>query len=314
MPAPPVIGIDLGGTQLRCALVRGGEIIDRSAQATDVAGGPAGVLQQIRRMTADLIRDADKPSVAGICMPGPLDIERGVVLGLPTLPGWEQFPIREALQDSLSLPVTLENDAIAATFGEWRQGAAQGKRNLVYVTVSTGIGGGAVVDGKLLHGKLGLAAHVGHFTMQIDGPRCPCGAKGCFEAIASGTALGHRAKVVSAEHSNSYLGKLAGSQTIDAKAVVAGARLGDEQCLSLMAEEGRYLGTGFASLIHLFSPEVLIMGGGLSLAFDLLQQHIEAAMAETLVPAFRDARVVPAMLGDNAGLLGAAALAATMEA
>lgn len=307
------IGIDLGGTQLRCALVKGGEIIRRVAEPTDAAGGPDRVLQQIHRMARDVRSGADQPVAAGICLPGPIDTETGTALGIPTLPGWEQLPVRNAVEKALSLPVAVENDAIAAALGEWQGGAGRGRRNIVYVTVSTGIGGGAVVDGNLLHGRRGMAAHVGHFIMLPDGPPCSCGARGCFEALASGTALRQRANDAATQAPASYLGKLLQSQPIDAKHVAAGARQGDQQCLSLMAEEGRYLGLGFTSLIHLFSPDILIMGGGLSQAFDLLHQQIKTVMAETLIPSFRDVQVVPAGLGDNAGLLGAATLALQLQ-
>ena len=121
-----------------------------------------------------------------------------MVLRIPTLPGWEDFPLAETLARELGLPVMLENDGIAAVYGEWKYGAGRGARNLVFVTVSTGIGGGAVVDGRLLHGRRGMAAHVGHFRMAPDGPLCSCGATGCFEAFAAGTALAKRAREASA--------------------------------------------------------------------------------------------------------------------
>src|SRR4029079_12417755 len=125
----------------------------------------------------------------GVSAPGPLDSEAGRIIAIPTLPGWDDFPLAAALPECFALPVFGENDAIAAANGEWRFGAARGLSHFVYVTVSTGIGGGVVVDGRLLHGRRGLAGHVGHMIIEPNGSRCSCGARGCFEALASGSAL-----------------------------------------------------------------------------------------------------------------------------
>ena len=157
MSAPLAIGIDLGGTQARVALVSGGTVIRRTAERTEVAGGPSAVLKQFERMISDVCSrdEVARLSGAGISAPGPVDTESGTVLHIPTLPGWEDFPLRDFLASKLGLPVVLENDGIAAVYGEWKFGAGQGLRHLVFVTVSTGIGGGAVVDGRLLHGRRG---------------------------------------------------------------------------------------------------------------------------------------------------------------
>ena len=195
MPSQLSIGIDLGGTQTRVALVRDGEVLRRAAEKTNVAGGPLAVLEQFDRMIRN-VSSEERPEIAsvGVSAPGPLDTETGMVLHIPTLPGWENFPLREVLAEELGLPVIVENDGVAAVYGEWKFGAGRGLRHMVFVTVSTGVGGGAVVDGRLLHGRRGMAAHVGHFRMAPEGPRCSCGATGCFEAFAAGTALTRRAR------------------------------------------------------------------------------------------------------------------------
>lgn len=309
MSSPLAIGIDLGGTQARVALVRGGEVVRRASEGTDIAGGPGAVVAQFLRMVAEICGPGDLSRVAGagVCAPGPLDTETGTVLHIPTLPGWEDFPLRETLARELGVPVTVENDGIAAAYGEWKFGAGMGLRNLVYVTVSTGVGGGAVVDGRLLHGRRGMAAHVGHFRMAPDGPRCSCGASACFEAFAAGTALSRRAREASAEASG-YLARVAAERTVDSRDVVAGAREGDPACQELLAQEAAYLGQGFTGLIHLFSPERIVMGGGVSNAFDLMSEGIHAVIRRDAMHAFRDVPVVRAGLGDNAGLVGAAGL------
>lgn len=310
MTSALAIGIDLGGTQVRAGLIDGtGKVLSRAAALTDVAGGPERVLAQIKRLVAEVSQGLMGVVGVGISAPGPLDSEAGTVLHIPTLPGWDDYPIRDRLSDELQLPVLIENDGIAATFGEWRHGAGFGLSHLVYVTVSTGIGGGVVVDGRLIHGRRGMAAHVGHFQMMPGGPRCSCGALGCFEALAAGTALGRAGHAAAAAHPASLLASLAAPDGLGAHHVVEAARRGDDVAAAVVAKEAEYLGIGFTGLIHLFSPERVIMGGGVSAAFDLLTDGIHAVIKRQAMTAFRDVRVAPAGLGMNSGLVGAAALA-----
>jgi glucokinase len=287
------LAIDLGGTQLRAALVNDkGDVKNRAALATDVQGGPRAVVAQMLQLANQLGLGA--VTTVGVSSPGPLDSDTGVTLDLPTLGGWKNFPLRKTLKEHLSLPVTLENDGISAAFGEWKFGAGRGLKHLVYVTVSTGIGGGVVVDDHLMRGARGMAGHVGHMMIARDGPVCTCGGKGCFEALAAGTAFGK-------------LGLEFGFA--DAKAIVAAARNGNENARALVLQEAEYLSYGFASLLHLYSPQRLIMGGGVSHALDLMMPTIKKTMNEIVMPSFRGCEVVPAQLGDNAGLVGAAGLA-----
>ncbi len=303
------IAIDLGGTQLRAALVDGAAVLRRAAEPTDTAG-PDAVVFQMQRLIAEISTDSEADALAGIGIsaPGPLDGATGTILHIPTLAGWEDFPLRAHLEAATGKRVLLENDGIAAAYGEWRHGAGRGLHHLVYVTVSTGIGGGVIADGRILHGRRGMAGHVGHFSMAPAGPRCPCGVVGCFEAFASGTALGGRARASAAEYPQSALGRLSATRRIDARDVVVAAREGDPRAVALIGEEAALLGRGFASLIHLYSPDRVIMGGGVVAAFDLMQDDIHRVMRDNLMPAFRDVIVVPAGLGENAGLVGAAAL------
>jgi glucokinase len=307
------IGIDMGGTQVRVALVEEGRILRRAATRTDALGGPVAVLEQFRKLISEICAPDDWARLAGvgISAPGPLDGETGTILHIPTLPHWESVALREILAADFGLPVVLENDGIAAAYGEWKYGAGTGLRHLVYVTVSTGIGGGIVVDGHLMHGRRGMAGHVGHFHMSAEGPVCSCGAVGCFEAFASGTSLGRRAITMAEINPDSLLGKWSASAAIDARHVVEGARQGDSLCQELLREEAAYLGSGFTSLIHLFSPERVIMGGGVSNGFDLMQQGIHDVIRRDAMEPFKTVQVVPAGLGDNSGLVGAAALACT---
>lgn len=305
------IGIDLGGTQVRAALVDGrGSVLARAADLTDVVGGPERVVAQMRRLVDEASSGASGSIVAvGISAPGPLDSEAGTVLDIPTLPGWNDYPIRDRLASELGLPTVLENDGIAAAYGEWRHGAGIGLRHLVYVTVSTGIGGGVVVDGRLMHGRRGMAGHVGHFHMMPAGPRCSCGALGCFEAMASGTALGKAGRAAAEREPSSVLASLGPTGSLGAHHVVEAARLGDSVALGVVDREADYLGIGFTSLIHLYSPELVVMGGGVSAAFDLMDARIHEVIRRQAMPAFKGVRVAPAGLATNSGLIGAATLA-----
>lgn len=304
------ISIDLGGTQVRVALLEGTRIIRRASAKTAITGGPSAVVSQFETLIDQVCEGKDPKSNAGIAISsaGPLDSEAGIILGIPTIPGWENFPISSVLSDQYGLPVFLENDAIAAAFGEWRHGAGCGLQHMSYLTASTGIGGGFVVDGRLMRGIKGMAGHVGHMRLSQGGPQCICGASGCFEALASGTAFEIRAHAASQTLQSGFLGLAAQTGVISAKQVFEGARAGDQQCLSLVEEEARYLGQGITSIIHLFSPERVVMGGGLSHAFDLLETGIHAVIRSDALPPFKDVRVVQAELGDNSGLVGAAAM------
>lgn len=311
MQAPLSLGFDLGGTQVRAALVSDGRVLKRAAQRTDVAGGPEAVMRQLHTLAAEVTQDLSlrQPQAVGIATPGPLDTVAGIVDHIPTLPGWDQFPLRARLSDQFHLPAIVENDGIAAAYGEWRYGAGQGTANMVFVTVSTGIGGGVIADGRLLHGRRGMAAHIGHLRMAFDGPVCSCGGIACFEAFAAGTALGKRAKALAQSDPASWLGTVARSEPVESRHVVQGARAGDAPCLDLLQDEARLLGLGFTSLAHIFSPERIVMGGGVSHAFDLLEKTIHATIRHEAMAPFKSTPVVAAQLGDNAGLVGVATLA-----
>ena len=306
------LAIDLGGTQVRLALVAEGKIIHRAAELTDVLGGPEAVLNQFRSLY-DLVcsrRSNPRISGVGISIPGTFDSVSGAVLQLPLLPGWEGFPLAARISELFQVVTFVENDATAAAFGEWKFGAGQGVSNMVYVTVSTGIGGGIVADDRLLRGHRGLAGELGHLPMDLNGPICGCGAKGCFEALASGTAMGNRARESARLHPGSWLGRAAATRVIDARLVVEGARFGDPDCQQQVRTQAELLGQGFKALIHLFSPERIVMGGGVSQAFDILEPGIREVISREALKPYRQVPVFRSALGDDSGLVGVAALAA----
>jgi glucokinase len=304
------IGIDLGGTQVRSALIDvDGKILKRAAESTRAKEGADVVIDQIVRLAAcvsDGLQQAELAG-AGVSSPGPLDTTAGVALGIPTIAGFAGYPMREEIGRRLSLPVALENDGIAAAIGEWTFGAGRGRDNLVYVTVSTGIGGGVIADGRVLRGRRGMAGHVGHMSFVQDGELCVCGGRGCFEAYGSGTAFAQRARAAALDYPSSSLNAVSGE--LSSEDVFGAAAKGDRLAQALVRQEAEILGRGFAALLHLYSPEVLVMGGGLSSQFGTLEAGIVQTMRVHAMPAFRDTPVMPAELGSNAGLAGAAVLA-----
>ncbi len=302
------IGLDLGGTQLRAALIDArGTILKRMAVATAAMAGPDVVINQLHQAVIFVSEGiaSDHIKGVGLAAPGPLDTEKGIALSIPTLAGFENVPLAALLQQKLDLPLRLENDCIAAALGEWRYGAGKGCNNFVYVTVSTGIGGGVVADGRLQRGRKGMAGHIGHMTIVQNGLRCACGNLGCWEAYGSGTAFAHRARD-RARSTPTCIG--ADGATIDGQAIFAAAADGDALAYQLVAEEAEILGIGMVNLLHLYSPERVIMGGGMANNFDVLHPAIATHISTYAMPAFRDVVVTRAALGENSGLIGAAAL------
>jgi glucokinase len=263
---------------------------------------------QIAALVHEVSRGVDRAALAGVgvCSPGPLDSEAGVVLVIPTLPGWVDIPLTAWLAEALGLPVRLDNDAVTAALGEWRFGAGRGLSDFVYVTVSTGIGGGVIAGGRVLRGRRNLAAHLGHMVTAPDGAVCQCGNHGCWEAQASGTAFGERARRLAAQAPGSALHAL--GATLNPQHVIEAARAGDALALELVAHEAQLLGVGIVSLLHIFSPQAVVIGGGVSAGFDLLHPGIDAYVQANAMPPFRDVPVVAATLGPNSGLVGAACL------
>ncbi|ESY00320.1 ROK family protein [Mesorhizobium sp. LNJC405B00] len=305
------LAFDLGGTALRGALVESdGRIVAHASAPTLAGAGSEAVISQIVALAGTLLREHPQANVAGIGVgaPGPLDPKAGIVIAPPTLAGWHDVPLIDILGRHFGLPVRLENDANAAALGEWRFGAGRGSGSLVFVTVSTGIGGGVVADGHIYHGRRGLAAEIGHMTITGEGDRCFCGAIGCFEAVASGTALGRRATRLTAPGDGSLLRRLSNDGDVSARHVVEAAKAGDANALDLIEAEAQWLGIGFTNLLHLYSPDLIVMGGGLSNGFDLLAPSIRAVIQQRAMPAYRDVPIVQAELGDRAGLIGAASL------
>ncbi len=302
-PSRTVLAVDLGGTNLRVALLGpdGGIRVARRV-ATDRAGGPQGVIGQILELAGGL--RAPSTRTIGIAVPGAFEAETGVVLGIPALPGWTGVALRDAVESRLGCACLIENDATAACIGEWRAGAGRGCRHLVYITLSTGIGAGVVIDGRVLRGVRGLAGEIGHTRIATESAICSCGNVGCWEAVASGTALGRAGAAEAAAHPRGAIARRAGGVQVAAAHVGEAARAGDPAALGLLREEARWLGEGFANAQHLYAPERIVVGGGISALLDLMHGDISRALRQRLLPGFPEADIAAAALGDDAGLVG----------
>lgn len=306
-----VIGVDLGGTQLRALRIdREGNILGFERTDTAADDGPSAVIAQIEALIAAVIGDAPPETIGGvgIGVPGPVDPYSGVVREAPNLPGWLNVPLKTILVERTGLRIEVGNDANLAGLGEWRFGIGRGSQHFIYVTISTGIGGGVIVDGRLLLGRGGIAGEVGHMTIQTDGPICGCGNFGCWESVASGTALARVATTALQRGRPSLIKELAAGEPIEGWHIATAAERGDELAQTLIQREGELIGIGLVNLLHLFAPEQIALGGGVMKSYALLERHMRRVINERAMPPYRDTPIDLATLADKVGVLGAAAL------
>lgn len=309
------LAVDLGGTNVRVALADSDAVlIARLQQPTALALGPSGIVEQMASMSEHLLADADLPLMAicglGVAVPGPIDEPRGAVLGPPNLPGWDEVFLGAMLRARLGIDAVLANDANAAALGEWAFGAGKGTGTMVYLTVSTGIGGGVIADGRLLRGRDGDAVEIGHMCIDPHGPRCGCGSPGCLEAFASGTSIARRFQELIGSGEESRLVAELGGRPVTAADVARAALGGDALALSVMLWASEALGVGVANCVNIFNPETVVLGGGVTQVGALLFETVRAVVNRFALPALsRGVRIVPSALQDDAGLVGAAVLA-----
>jgi glucokinase len=310
-----VCAVDLGGTNLRAANIDGaGHIHERvrkptpkSEAVTDVINSLAGAVRECE--TGALTRGAHLKSVS-IVVPGTVQTDTGVVVNAPNLRSLQGYKLGPALQSALGRSVLLENDANAAALGEMWRGAARGFQTILCLTLGTGVGGGIILDGKLWRGADGTAGELGHLNVEpFGGVLCKCGNTGCLEVYASATAIVRMAREELDQYVNSRLHSIAVEELTSEK-IYAAAKAGDELSIEVFRKAGIYLGVALASFVNIFNPEIIVIGGGVSAAWEMFAQP---AREETLrrafqVPAQR-CQLVRAERGDDAGLLGAAWLA-----
>ena len=312
------VGVDLGGTNIVVgAMSDDGTLYATRSEPTRSEEGADRVIARMAEMVEQAIvatmRETDAPRSAfrgvGIGAPGPLDRERGVVLVAPNLK-WNNVPLRDQMASLTQLPAAIDNDANCATYGEWWIGAARGGRNVVGLTIGTGIGGGLILDGKLYHGSSDMAGELGHVTIDQTGRRCGCGNYGCLEAYASGPAIAERAREALSLDVISMLPDLVDGDLsrITAQTVYDAAARGDDIAREVVRDTARFLGTGIANFLNIFNPDVVVIAGGVTQAGEAL---FEPLRAEVRRRAFRSAvqavRIVPGELPGTAGVVGAVA-------
>lgn len=306
------VGVDLGGTKMAVGVTDGDvELLYRST-APSVGLHQEEVLATLERQLRAALEARPKAEAIGLGIPCTIDRERGVAIEAVNL-NLADVPIRDLISERLGLPTFIDNDANVAAIAEHRFGAGRGARDLVLLTIGTGIGGGLIIDGKPYRGSIGAAAELGHMVIDKDGPRCQghCPNRGCLEALASGHALAREGAAAAEREPESALGRLrSGGQVIDGKDVTAAAMAGDDAAVGAVAEIGRNLGIGLASYANIFNPDLIVIGGGVIAVGDLLLEPARGELRARALRPMNEVEVKPAELGPDAGMIGAAALAA----
>ncbi len=311
-PGAGVLAVDIGATKMAAAIVaEDGTIVAQDRTTTSPTGDAEFLFHGLEQLCRRVIEDARTPARGiGVGCSGPMRYFDGLVSPL-NIAGWRDFPLRQRLSSAFTLPCVVDNDAKALVVGERWLGAGRGADNVVAMVVSTGVGAGAIVDGRLVHGRTGNAGHLGHIIVWPSGPLCGCGARGCVEGVASGSGLARRLREATAQGRPTTLPPDA--TTAD---IAAAARAGDALAVELFQTAGAAVGRGIASAAALLDVGLFVVGGSIALrAWDLLGPPLEAEVRQSARLDFtRDLRVVPAALGDEGGLLGAAALALSLPA
>ena len=309
------VGLDMGGTNIRCAAVSvTGEVLLIEHGPSLASRQAAAVAENIAAQTLHLLdtarrRGLGSPRAIGVAVPGPLDVHTGTVMQAPHVAAWRGYPLRGKLEALIGRQVVLDNDANAWALGEYWRGAARGRRDVVLLTLGTGVGGGLIVGGRLVYGRSGMAGELGHVTVNPDGPPCDCGSHGCLESYASASGL--RGLI------ENRLGLTPGAdlpkQIVDSennfsvRGLSAQARRGDKMALEAFATAGYYLGIAIASFINAFNPELVVLGGGVAGALPYMRKTMTAQVrARAFTAMASQAKIVRAALGPRGGVVGAA--------
>lgn len=308
------LAVDLGGTRIRAARCRAdGTIEARTERMTKAALGADVVIERIEQALRKVWPETDADTVKAISVvaPGPVDPWTGVIFIAPNLPGFVDIPLRDRLANIFQVPVYIGNDANLAGLAEWRFGAARGHHHMIFLTISTGIGGGVIVNDKLLLGSRGLGAELGHVTADVNGERCLCGNVGCIEWLASGTGIARQAvrRLQAGEPSSLTELSQGNFSTINVELVAQAAAAGDALALDVFKCAFHHLGLNLTSLLHIFNPSIVVIGGGVSNMGDLMFKPLQASIAEHVMNPRYLCPIVPAQLRGDMGLLGALALA-----
>ena len=303
-----IIAIDIGGTHLRAAVYEAGQTRALAQKRVETRADQPGAYERLRALLEALWPAGGNVSAIGVASPGPLDPRAGIILKTPNIPEWVNFPLVDRLAADFGVQAFLDNDGNVAALGEWTFGAARAHHDVLYITVSTGIGAGVIVNDTLLQGFHGLAAELGHVIVDPGGPPCNCGFAGHLESFSSGPAI---VRYVKGELAHGKPSDLAAGDALDARAIADAARRGDAVSKAAWQRAGEYLGIAVASFLHTFDPSILVFGGGLAQAGPLLFEPFRRSLeVRVFHPRYLEGlQIEMAQLGDDAGLLGALALA-----
>jgi glucokinase len=310
------IGVDLGGTNLRAAIIdiQSGKILSQKKCPTLAREGQEAVIARMLKLIDELPGEGGlaKPDIKGVGIgaPGTINIDQGQIVFLTNLPGqWREVPLRQIMQERSGYPVALINDVRAMTLSEWIFGAGRGVENLACFAIGTGIGGGVVVNGQFHLGNGGTAGEFGHHIVEIDGPTCGCGGRGCLELYASGPAIAAMGVKEVLHGRTTRIGELVGYDLncITADVIVRAAREGDAVAKGILAKAGFYLGIAVSNVVTVLSPQRVVFGGGVAQAGELLLSTVRKTVSERVqVVPVETIEFTTAALGDDAGLIGAA--------
>lgn len=308
-----IVGVDVGGTAIKMALLSWeGDIIHKFQEPTPVSEGENAVIGKINRMADQLLQSQgiNKSQLAGIGIgvPGPIDADTGVVQQAVNL-HWKNVPLKQKLEELADLPVYVDNDANTAALGEMWRGAGQGAKEMVMITLGTGVGGGVIVNGRVVHGAQGVGGEIGHITMEpTGGPLCNCGKTGCLETYASATAIIREGKRAAETGKSEKLAQLyAQKGDLKAKDVFDAALAGDEAAIAVIDQASFYLGLAFSHLANILNPAKIVVGGGVSAAGEFLFSRMRSEFKRFVAFPFvaESCEIVPATLGNDAGVIGA---------
>ncbi len=309
------IGVDVGGTNVKIALVdTNGNIVYSNSIPTRAEMGFEYTISSIKQAVSDLMKETktSKDVIEGIGFgfPGQIDCTNGIVRLLPNIPGWVNVPIAKIMQDEFQIPTKVDNDVRCAALGELNYGAGKGCQNLICITIGTGIGSGLIINGKIVRGADNAAGEIGHIKLNMsdESPICGCGDTGCLEAYASGPAIVALAEEYIKGGKSTKYRELA-NPDITPYVVAEAAKQGDAVAKRIFAIIGRYIGIGLASVVNLLNPEKIIIGGGVADAGDIIIKPIEKALKDRAMPiSGSSVQIVPAQLGNTAGVIGASLL------
>jgi len=297
---------DVGGTQIRVATYNTQDLTICSQKKIATQASKQNPTDRLINLI-DEISQGHTIKAISIGVPGLINPKQGVIIEAPNVPGWMNLPIRDLLVSRFNVPVFLGNDANLAALGEWKFGAGIGHSNLLYLTISTGIGSGVIIDGKLLLGDQGLASEFGHVTILPDGPLCGCGLRGHIEALSSGTAI---SKYVQEELLKGRSSLLQGSESLTSKDIFKAAKNGDKLAIEAFERAGKFLGIALANFLHMLNPSIVVFGGGVSQAGPLLFKPMQDTLQKSIFSKeyLENIEITTAKLGDDVGLKGALAL------